>query len=155
MQKLSPDQTLLLVEDNEDDVYLMRRALRDAGINNLLHVVEDGQAALEYLAGEGKFADRQLHPMPALVFLDLNLPLKSGHEVLAWMRRKQLETVVIVLTSSAEPEDLRRAYRLGANSYLTKPPTAEQLLELVKAFKWYWLNFNEFQPTSGAVFGFS
>ena len=137
-------RALLLVEDNEDDVFLMRRALKAAHVLNELHVVEDGQEALDYLAGAGKFADRESYPPPAVVFLDLKLPYVSGHDVLAWIRRqKELDSlVVIVLTSSNEPSDLSRCYALGANSYLVKPPTSDQLEDLAKAFKWYWLEFS-------------
>ena len=141
------NRALLLVEDNEDDVFLMKRALKSARIVNPLLVVEDGQEALDYLGGAGKFADRDQYPLPAVVFLDLKLPFISGHDVLAWIRRqKQLEfIVVIVLTSSNEASDLSRCYALGANSYLVKPPTPEQLDDLAKAFKWYWLEYNQFE----------
>jgi len=140
------NRALLLVEDNEDDVFLMKRALKGARVANPLFVVEDGQQALDYLGGAGKFADREQYPLPAVVFLDLKLPLLSGHDVLAWIRRqRELESlVVIVLTSSNEPSDLNRCYALGANSYVVKPPTPEQLEELAKAFKWYWLEYNRF-----------
>ena len=134
-------RSILLVEDNEDDVFLMKRALQGARIVNPLIVVETGQEAMNYLSGAGKFADRDSYPMPVLVFLDLKLPFIFGHEVLAWIRRqKQFESrVVIGLTSSNEASDLSRCYSLGANSYLVKPPTAEQLEALAKAFKWQWL----------------
>jgi CheY-like chemotaxis protein len=124
----------------------MKRALKGARVANPLHVVEDGQDAVDYLAGAGKFSDRSRYPLPAIVFLDLKLPLVSGYDVLAWVRRqKELESVVvIVLTSSNEANDLQRCYSLGANSYLVKPPTPEQLEDLAKAFKWYWLEYNEF-----------
>jgi len=140
------NRALLLVEDNEDDVFLMKRALKGARVVNPLLVVEDGQEAVDYLSGAGKFADRDQYPLPAVVFLDLKLPLISGHDVLAWIRRqRELESlVVIVLTSSNEPSDLNRCYALGANSYVVKPPTPEQLEELAKAFKWYWLEYNQF-----------
>jgi CheY-like chemotaxis protein len=140
-------RTLLLVEDNEDDVFLMKRALKGAQVINPVHVVEDGQEAVDYLAGAGKFADRAAYPLPAVVFLDLKLPYISGHDVLAWIRRqKELESlVVIVLTSSNEASDLSRCYALGANSYVVKPPTPEQLEELAKAFKWYWLEYNRYE----------
>jgi CheY-like chemotaxis protein len=140
-------RSLLLVEDNEDDVFLMRRALHGANVVNPLQVVEDGQEALDYLSGKGKFADREQFPVPAVVFLDLKLPFISGHDVLAWIRKqKEFETlVVIVLTSSNEASDLSRCYALGANSYLVKPPTPEQLDDLAKAFKWYWLEYNHFE----------
>jgi CheY-like chemotaxis protein len=140
------NRALLLVEDNEDDVFLMKRALKGSRVVNPLFVVEDGQEAVDYLGGAGKFADRDQYPLPAVVFLDLKLPFISGHDVLAWIRRqRELESlVVIVLTSSNEPSDLNRCYALGANSYVVKPPTPEQLEELAKAFKWYWLEYNQF-----------
>ena len=147
---MTTNRAILLVEDNEDDVFLMKRALKDARVVNPLQVVEDGQAALDYLAGNGEYADREAYPVPAIVFLDLKLPFISGHDVLAWIRQqKEFESlVVIVLTSSNEASDLSRCYALGANSYLVKPPTPEQLEDLAKAFKWYWLEYNQFEDNS-------
>jgi CheY-like chemotaxis protein len=149
---MTTNRAILLVEDNEDDVFLMKRALKAAQIANPLFVVEDGQQAVDYLSGTGQFIDRQAHPFPAVVFLDLKLPMKSGLEVLEWIRAQEhLENlVVLVLTSSSEPSDLKRAYSLGANSYLVKPPTANQLLDLAKAFKWYWLEFNRYEGSAPA-----
>jgi len=88
----------------------------------------------------------QIIPLPALIFLDLKLPLKSGHDVLSWTRgQKPFETIIIVvLTSSDEPSDIKKSYELGANSYVVKPPTVDQLLGLAKAFKLYWLGYNRF-----------
>jgi CheY-like chemotaxis protein len=147
---MTTSAAILLVEDNEDDVFLMKRALKAAGISNPLLVVEDGQQAVDYLEGKNEYVDRATHPAPAIVFLDLKLPLKQGLDVLAWIRKqKTLESlVVVVLTSSSEPSDLKEAYRLGANSYVVKPPTASQLQDLAKAFKWYWLEFNQFENTA-------
>lgn len=144
---MTTNRAILLVEDNEDDVFLMKRALLGANVVNPLYVVEDGQEALDYLGGAGKFADRDNYPLPVVVFLDLKLPYISGHDVLAWTRRqKELESlVVIVLTSSNEASDLSRCYALGANSYLVKPPTPDQLEDLARAFKWYWLEYNQFE----------
>jgi CheY-like chemotaxis protein len=132
---------ILLVEDNDDDVFLMKHALSSAGVANPIFVVETGQEAVDYLAGTGQYHDRARFPMPVIVFLDLKLPLMSGHEVLAWIRaQRQLESLtVVVLTSSNEPSDVRRSYSLGANSYLIKPLTARQLVDLAKAFNWSWL----------------
>lgn len=146
---------ILLVEDNEDDVFLMQRALKAASITNPVRVVEDGQQAVEYLAGEGIYADRGLHPLPSIVFLDLKLPLRKGLDVLAWIRLQATfeNLVVVVLTSSNEPSDLKEAYRLGANSYVVKPPTAVQLRELAKAFRWYWLEFNQFENPRESLSG--
>lgn len=140
------DGTILLVEDNEDDVFLMKRALKDAEVRNPLQIAEDGQQAIDYLSGAGKYADRKTYPLPAVVFLDLKLPFKTGHEVLQWIRdHAEFETlIVIILSSSNEPNDLRTCYSLGANSYLVKPPTPEELRKLTKAFHNYWLEFNRF-----------
>jgi CheY-like chemotaxis protein len=137
-------EIILLVEDNEDDAFFMKQALRDAEILNPLHWVEDGQQAIDYLAGTDGYADRQKHPLPSVVFLDLKLPMKSGHQVLEWIRKQpQFEKlIVIVLTSSNEPVDLNRSYHLGANSFVVKPPTPEQLLDLAEAFKLWWLRQN-------------
>ena len=142
-------RAILLVEDNEDDVFLMKRALKGARVSNLLYVVEDGQQAEDYLTGAGQYADREAYPLPAIVFLDLKLPYISGHDVLAWIRRQKGfdSLVVIVLTSSNEASDLSRCYALGANSYLVKPPTPDQLEDLAKAFKWYWLEYNHFEQS--------
>jgi CheY-like chemotaxis protein len=147
------NHTILLVEDNEDDVFLMRRALDEARVTAALQIVEDGQQAVDYLSGAGKYSNRYQYPLPKLVFLDLKLPLKSGHEVLTWIRQQpDFESlVVIVLTSSDQPTDIRTSYRLGANSYLVKPPPAEQLLDLAKAFKLFWLNHNRFDSPPDVI----
>jgi CheY-like chemotaxis protein len=143
---MTTNRAILLVEDNEDDVFLMKQALKSADVKNQLCTVEDGQEAKNYLSGDGAFTDRQKYPMPAVVFLDLKLPMLSGHEVLQWIREQESlkDLVVIVLTSSNQPVDLSKSYQLGANSYLVKPPTAAQLTDLAKAFKWYWLEYNRF-----------
>jgi CheY-like chemotaxis protein len=136
---------ILLVEDNEDDAFLMKHALNAAGVLNPLFTVETGQQAVDYLAGNGIYQNRAQYPLPVMVFLDLKLPLMSGHEVLAWIRgQRQLESLtVVVLTSSNEPSDVRRSYSMGANSYLVKPLTASQLIDLAKAFNWSWLQRKE------------
>jgi CheY-like chemotaxis protein len=139
-----PHLPLLLVEDNEDDAFLMTRSLKAAGIQQPIQLAADGQRAIDYLAGQGPYGDRAEFPLPSLVLLDLKLPFKSGHEVLAWMRsrRELAEIVVVVLTSSNQPSDLEEAYRLGANSYVVKPPAAQQLVEFAAALKNYWFVFN-------------
>lgn len=152
---MTPAGAILLVEDNEDDVFLMKHALNSAGISNPVHVVETGQHAVDYLAGAGEYQERSRYPMPVIVFLDLKLPLMSGHEVLAWIRgQRQLESLlVVVLTSSDEPSDVRRSYSLGANSYLMKPLSARQLIDLAKAFNWSWMERTTavtVPPTSGS-----
>lgn len=136
--------TILLVEDNEDDAFFMKRALHDAGINNPVVLLEDGRQAIDYLNGAGAYVDRAKNPLPMVIFLDLKLPFKSGHEVLEWIRQQPefAKLIVIVLTSSNEPVDLNRAYKNGANSYVVKPPTPEELTELAKSFELWWLKQN-------------
>jgi CheY-like chemotaxis protein len=121
--------SILLVEDNEDDALLIEYALKEAGVRNPLYLVETGEEAISYLSGRDKYTDRAQYPIPRVIFLDLKLPGKSGHDVLDWMQRQpSLEQIVrVVLTGSDDPADLKRSYELGANSYLTKPLTTEQL----------------------------
>ncbi len=131
---------LLLVEDNEDDVFLMLRALKHAQLDLPVETIADGQRAMEYLANRGVDGN----PLPLFAFLDINLPQISGLELLTWIRARP-ETrslIVIMLTTSNHPTDIRRAYELGANSYVMKPASYEQLLEFAKSFKAYWLSCN-------------
>lgn len=134
---MSSSPATLLIDDNEDDVFFMAQAVKAAGIKSPLYVVRDGREALAYLKGEGKFADRFTFPLPGLIFLDLKLPYVTGLTVLEWLREQlQFEkVVVIVLTSSQAPVDLNRAFQIGANSVLEKPPTAEKILELARTFR--------------------
>jgi len=135
---------ILHVEDSEEDVFLLRYAFQRADIKTPVQVVEDGQQAIEYLAGIGKFADRQEFPLPCLVLLDLKLPHKMGLEVLEWIRQQPAlkSLVVIILSSSVHEGDLRRAYQLGANAFLVKPSSANTMAEMCKALNHFWLTFN-------------
>ncbi|MBD2740160.1 response regulator [Coleofasciculus sp. FACHB-1120] len=137
--------TILLVEDDSNDVFLIQRAFRKANLLNPLQVVENGEAAVFYLAGKQPYSDRDRYPLPALILLDLKLPRKSGLEVLEWLRQQpDLKRLpVVVLTSSEENRDINRAYDLGANSYLVKPVAFEALLDMVKTLNSYWLIFNQ------------
>ena len=137
--------TILLVEDNPNDVILIERAFRKANIANPLQRVTDGEQAVAYLAGERPYAERARCPLPVLMLLDLKLPRKSGLEVLEWLRdQPSLKRLpVIVLTSSKEAVDINRAYELGANSYLVKPMAFDDLLNMIKALNLYWLILNE------------
>jgi CheY-like chemotaxis protein len=136
---------VLLVEDNPDDVLLVKRAFRKAELKCPLQVVTDGEQAVDYLAGAEKNDGAAAQALPVLVLLDYRLPRKSGLEVLQWIRsRLDLATLpVVVLTSSKEPETIRAAYLAGANSYLLKPVDFQRLIELVKALNSYWLGWNE------------
>ena len=128
--------TILLTEDDPTDALLLRRALDTAGVESRLEVVSTGEEAIAYLSGEGRYADRSLHPLPALVLLDIRLPRMSGLEILAWIRQharfKRLP--VIMLTSSGQAADIKRAYDAGASAYHEKPAGPEGLVELVRSF---------------------
>jgi CheY-like chemotaxis protein len=123
------ENLIALVEDNEDDVFFMRRALKGAGITAPIRVLTDGQQAVDFLAGDGAPAAAEF---PSIVFLDLKLPYCTGFEVLEEMRRRGTleQTQVIILTSSPEERDRKRARDLGASAYLVKPPTPMMLKEL-------------------------
>ncbi|HEU5200901.1 MAG TPA: response regulator [Ktedonobacterales bacterium] len=138
-------RTVLLVEDNPDDVLLIQRAFHKARLSYPVHQVGDGEEAINYLDGKGIYANRQQHPLPGLLLLDLKLPRTSGMEVLAWLKAQPglSQLPVVVFTSSREDTDIQRAYELGANSYLVKPVHFDDLLEMVQTLGIYWLQFNE------------
>ena len=143
---MTQTQTILLVEDNPVDVLLMQRAFRnEAFANTSLQIVRDGDAAVFYLNGDGEYSDRDRYPLPAIILLDLKLPRRSGHEVLVWLKQQpELKRLpVVMLTSSRQTLDVKRAYDLGANSYLVKPVGFASLLEMMQSFKDYWLNYTE------------
>lgn len=141
MSALSP---ILYAEDEENDVYFLQRAFADASITNPLVIVRSGDAAVDYLSGEGDYADRVRYPLPCLALLDLNLPGKSGLEVLKWIRAQpSLCTLpVLMLTSSTQESDIHRAYVQGANGFLIKPGKPAELLAMVKALGEFWLVHN-------------
>ena len=134
MTKYENVKTVLLVEDNPDDVFLMRRVFKQTRINARLLVVTDGKQAVSYLDGTEYYHDRQLYPLPDLVFLDLKLPFLHGFVVLGWIRKRAHlnEVHVIILTSSMEDQDREKAAALGA-PYLIKPPTPQMLLEAIRS----------------------
>jgi CheY-like chemotaxis protein len=138
-------QPVLLVEDEENDILFVQRAFKHAGILNPLEITRNGDEAVAYLQGAGKFADRTKFPLPVFVLLDLKMPRRSGLEVLAWAKEQTgLKRIpIVVLTSSKNDADVNRAYELGANSYLVKPVSFEGLIELVKSLQLYWLVLNE------------
>ena len=142
------NETLLIVEDEDNDVFFLKDALRKAGIGNPIQVVPDGRIALDYLDGVGRFANREAYPLPSVVFLDLKLPQINGLAVLEWIRGQISlpPMVVVVLTASTLDEDIERAYRLGANSYVVKPSSRDKLIAIVKDFSNWWLKHNEPPP---------
>lgn len=139
------DCTVLLVEDNPDDVLLTTRAFKRANLFSPIQVVEDGEKAVAYLSAVPPYSDRDRYPIPVLVLMDLKLPRKSGLEVLRWIRSvPSLKPIpVVVLTSSAENMDVNNAYDLGANSYLVKPVSFDALFDMVKILQPYWVIMNK------------
>jgi CheY-like chemotaxis protein len=129
---------ILLVGDNEGDVGLIEEVLEEAKIRNILHVAEDGEEAILYLHGEGKFVGS---PRPDLILLDLNLPKKDGREVLREIKEdSNLKNIpVIVLTTSGAEKDILRAYELHTNAYVTKPLDFDQFIMVVKSIANFWL----------------
>ena len=138
---------ILLVEDEPNDVFFFQRAMNKAGILHPMQVANDGQAAIDYLQGVGKFARRAEFPLPALILLDLKLPFVLGLDVLKWIRQQpEWNPIVVILSSSSEEADIEAAYRLGANAYLVKPAETSKLGEMVKAINDFWLTQNTPPP---------
>jgi CheY-like chemotaxis protein len=143
--------TILQVEDDPNDVFLLQHAMKKAGVTNPIKVVSDGQQAIDYLQGTGPFADREKFPAPFLVLLDLKLPRVMGLDVLKWIRRQAgTRKIVVVLSASDQPTDISQAYELGANGFLVKPAEARKMEETARAIKDYWLTQN-LPPRSGPV----
>ena len=142
-------KTILQVDDDPNDVFLLHHAMKKMGVANPIQVATDGQQAIDYLQGAGKFADRAKFLFPCLVLLDLKLPYVMGLDVLRWIRQQPATTLtVVVLTASAEDADVVAAYRLGANAFLTKPSEASKLERMVTAVKDFWLTHNRLPQES-------
>ncbi|MBK7876161.1 MAG: response regulator [Planctomycetes bacterium] len=136
--------TLLLVEDDPNDVVLVQRALRRAGLALQVRSAGSVAQARAYLTGELPYADRAANPIPSMILLDLKMPGGSGIDLLTWMRARAdtRRIPVIILSSSKEQGDVDRAYDAGCNSYLVKPVAFDALQEMFVAFGRYWLEFN-------------
>ena len=136
---------ILLVEDREADAFLVQYAFQRAELTTPLQIVTDGQMAIDYLAGAGKFSDRTRFPLPGLVLLDLKLPYVMGLEVLAWVRQQPSlkRLIVIILSASVNEGDIAQAYELGVNAFLVKPSDLDTLADMSKALKHFWLTHNK------------
>ncbi|MFN7144293.1 MAG: response regulator [Myxococcota bacterium] len=136
-----PIQPVLYVEDDDNDVFLMKRAFRRLAIAMPLEVVSDGKLAIAYLSGTGPYQDRERYPVPRVVLLDLSLPGRHGLDVLQWIRHEAglAGVPVVVLSSSNQQRDVQRAYLLGADGYLLKPGDPDELLRIVRRVQGYWL----------------
>ncbi len=139
---------LLLVEDDPNSVFFFEHVIEKLEIANPVSVVTDGQEALDYLAGTGKFSDRMTFPMPGVVVLDLKMPRVTGFDVLRQVRAhpEWKKLIVLVLTSSSSDTDIAEAYQLGANAYLVKPLELKDLATMVQAIKDFWLTHNRRAP---------
>jgi CheY-like chemotaxis protein len=137
--------TILVAEDQPAEVLLLKRAFAKAGVKAPVHFVKDGQEAIDYLRGRESFNDRQVHPLPTMMLLDLKMPRLDGFDVLGWVRQQPTlkRLPIVVLSSSSMPEDIDRAYDLGANSFIVKPSGMDAQKEVVEQLQDYWLGLNE------------
>jgi CheY-like chemotaxis protein len=144
-------RAILLVDDDENDVLIMRMALQKAGLTCSICVARDGREAMDYLSGAGRFADRRAYPLPYLIMMDLKLPRVMGLEVLKWLRaRSEFDsTIVLVLSSSPMPGDIENAYHLRANGYLVKPSGLEKVQAMAQAINDFWYAQNQPAVVSG------
>ncbi len=141
---------ILLVEDNPVDVLVTKRALQDGKVWNNLSVVEDGEEAMDFLRQRGNYSNG---PCPDLILLDLNLPKKSGREVLAEIKQDPalLHIPVVVLTSSEAEKDILLTYNLHANCFITKPVDLEQFTDVVKSIEGFWFTVVKLPPCEGTL----
>jgi two-component system response regulator len=142
------DETILLVEDNPDDVELTMRAFRKNNIANNVVIARDGVEALDYLFCMGAYTERDIKDTPRLILLDLKLPKLDGLQVLERLRADKYTRLipVVILTSSKEEQDLISSYKTGANSYVRKPVDFNRFVEAVRQIGLYWLLINESPP---------
>lgn len=132
---------ILIAEDYDDDAVFLQRSLKKAGVMNPVFLVRDGAAVIAWLEGIGIYSDRDKYPLPAILFLDLKMPVSDGFTVLDWLkqRREFDEMLVVVLTGHQDTRNLSRAYELGADSFLTKPCELEDAQNLIEHFTGHWM----------------
>ena len=149
---MGDQSVILLAEDREDDIALIKRAFAKAYIVNPLQVVRDGEEAIAYLSGVGKYGNRAEYPLPDLMLLDLKMPRVDGFEVLKWVRQQPgLSALrVVVLTSSEAIRDVNVAYQLGANSFMVKPMDFQDVVQMSKFLSSYWLELSKTPESSRA-----
>ncbi|HWI57689.1 MAG TPA: response regulator [Bacillota bacterium] len=145
MKKVRP---ILEIENDSNDIAFLQAAFEEAQTLNPIHVVRDGQEAIDYLAHLSQCTDRNRYPLPGLILLDLTLPSKSGLEVLQWLRQQSGLPLlpVIVLSASLQESDVLRCYQLGANSFVAKPVSMAERARLARAIKEFWLHFHQLPP---------
>jgi len=144
---MNEKQTILLVDDSEDDVLLMKHACEAAHFKPSVQTLSNGEEAMAYLKGEGVYTNRAKFPLPTVMLLDLNMPRVSGFDVLTWVRTQPVlkRLSIIVFSASSRLEDVERAFDLGANSYLVKPGSVAALIAMMCSLR-DWLEYNHFPP---------
>jgi CheY-like chemotaxis protein len=149
--------TILVVEDDPNDLFFLKRAFSAVRTQCGMQAVGDGAEAIDYLRGVDDYADRDRFPVPALILMDLKMPRVDGFEFLAWLRREpELKMIpVVVFSSSNQTRDVRRAYELGANSFIVKPQDTTMLPDMLKALASYWLEVCETPAEPAAVVAMS
>lgn len=149
---MAKTQLILVAEDEDNDFFLLKKAFAQHGVKVPLVRVRDGAEAIDYLAGNGHFGDRSEYPLPDLLILDLKMPRCSGLDVLRWVRTHPTlrPMVVVILSSSKETRDVNSAYHLGANSYLTKPNSYLDFIDMTRVLISYWLDWSHGPDLDGA-----
>jgi len=142
---MNENQTILLVDDSENDICLVRAAFKMAELKNPIQEAHNGDEALAYLQGEEPFSDRKQFPLPAVMLLDLNMPMRNGFEVLEWLRSQPglKRLTVFILTASLREEDVDRAFDLGANGFLVKPSSIADLAAIGRCLR-DWIGWAHF-----------
>ena len=131
---------ILIAEDNEDDAFILTHTLNAAGLPNPVFICRDGQEVINYIKGDGSFSDREKYPLPGMLILDIKMPRLTGLEVLRWVRAHPGCAVIptIILTSSAHPNDVLEAFANGVNAYFMKPPTTDEMRDLLQLIHRFW-----------------
>ena len=134
------DLRILMVDDDPNDQFLVQTALEHSGVDGLVRTVKDGEEAIEYLCGRGRYSDRLKYPLPNVIFTDLKMPGMNGFELLEWMRANPRNAVIptVVFSSSRLEKDVVKAYQLGASSFFVKPHNLKELVRLVRTTSEYW-----------------
>lgn len=145
MMTKDPGSNILMIDDSAQDVALLSAAFKESAPDHRMHSVNNADRAIAYFEGRGAYADRAAHPLPDLVLLDIQMPVKDGFEMLKWLRAQKAEwhrVPVIMLTTSHDYMEIRKAYDLGANSFLVKPTGFDELCQVVRELSDYWLKRN-------------
>jgi CheY-like chemotaxis protein len=151
MDEKKQSVVILMADDDEDDRLMAKEAFAEVKLLNDFHTVEDGEELMDYLRRKGKYADPKFSPRPGIILLDLNMPKKDGREALREIKADQSlrHIPIVVLTTSKAEEDILRSYDLGVNSFIVKPVTFDQLIDIMKTLTKYWFEIVELPPVKG------